>query len=70
LIRLKKDKADVFNKRVMGEKALGKFEKEAQRKKNQEARDKFDLEHLGNYKMVYPILNDPVIIAHIHINMY
>ncbi len=59
---MKKDKAEVFNKRVMGEKVMGKFEKEALRKKNQEARDKFGLEHLGNYKQVYPILNDPVMI--------
>lgn len=30
------------------------------RKKNQIIRDEFDLQHLGDYKLVYPIKNDPV----------
>lgn len=44
----------------MGEKTSNKFEKEAIRKKNQIARDEFDRAHLGQFKVAYPVLNDPV----------
>ena len=44
----------------MGEKGPTKQEKELIRKKKQAERDEFDLSHLGNYKLVYPILNNPV----------
>jgi hypothetical protein len=44
----------------MGEKGPNKFEKEQIRKRNQQARDDFDLSHLGNYKLVYPVLDNPV----------
>ena len=30
------------------------------RKRNQQMRDEFDLSHLGNYRLVYPVLNNSV----------
>lgn len=57
---IKKEKAEIFSKRVMGEKGISKYERDQIRKKNQLARDEFDLAHLGNYKLVYPVLNNPV----------
>ena len=57
--RLKKEKEEMFKRRVMGEKTLSKYEKEQIRKRNQIIRDEFDLTHLGNYKMVFPELDDP-----------
>jgi hypothetical protein len=44
----------------MGEKGPNKFEKEQMRKRNQQTRDEFDLSHLGNYRLVYPVLNNSV----------
>jgi hypothetical protein len=44
----------------MGEKGPNKFEKEQMRKRNQQMRDDFDLSHLGNYRLVYPVLNNSV----------
>lgn len=44
----------------MGEKGPNKFEKEQIRKRNQQMRDEFDFSHLGNYRLVYPVLNNPV----------
>lgn len=44
----------------MGEKGPTKQEKEQIRKKNQQARDEYDFSHLGNYKLVYPVMNNPV----------
>ncbi len=57
--QFKKEKAESFNKRVMGEKGPNKFEKDLIRRQKQAERDKFDLEHLGGYKMVYPVQGDP-----------
>jgi len=45
----------------MGEKGPNKFEKEQIRRLKQQARDEFDMANLGNYKLVYPVLNNPVI---------
>lgn len=47
----------------MGDKAPNKAERELVRKKNQAARDEFDMENLGDYKLVYPIKNDAVSIS-------
>jgi hypothetical protein len=44
----------------MGEKGPNKFEREQIRKRNQQARDEYDWSHIGNYKLVYPVLNNPV----------
>lgn len=60
---MKKEKEETFKRRVMGEKSMGKNERETLRKRNQAARDEFDLSHLGDYKMVYPILDNPVSIT-------
>ena len=57
---MKKDKEDQFKRRVLGEKSATKHEKEIIRKKNQAMRDEFDMANLGDYKLVYPIKNDPV----------
>jgi hypothetical protein len=57
---LKKEKAENFNRRQMGEKGPNKFEKEQIRKRNQAVRDEYDFSHLGNYKLVYPVQNNPV----------
>ena len=57
--RLKKEKSEQFAKRQMGEKGLTKQEKEALRKKKQQLRDEFDLANSGNYKLAYPVLNNP-----------
>ena len=57
--QMKKDKDELFKRRVMGDKGITKEQKEAIRKKNQAIRDEFDLQHLGDYKLVYPIKNDP-----------
>lgn len=43
----------------MGEKGPNKFEKEQMRRKNQQLRDEFDFSHMGNYRLVYPVLNNP-----------
>mmetsp|Transcript_28005 Transcript_28005/g.20963 ORF Transcript_28005/g.20963 Transcript_28005/m.20963 type:complete len:124 (-) Transcript_28005:1338-1709(-) len=57
--KLKKDKAEVFNRRAMGEKPItNKFEKEMLRQRNQEARDEFDMANIGNYKKTYPSANE------------
>jgi hypothetical protein len=56
---MKKDKDELFKKRVMGDKGVTKEMKEAMRKKNQTLRDEFDMQHLGDYKLVFPIKNDP-----------
>jgi hypothetical protein len=45
----------------MGDKGPSKFEKEQIKKRNQTLRDEFDSNHLGNYKLVYPVLGDTVI---------
>jgi hypothetical protein len=42
----------------MGDKGLTKDQREAARKKNQSLRDEFDMQHLGDYKLVFPIKND------------
>ena len=52
----------------MGEKGPNKFEREQIRKRNQQMRDEFDFSHLGNYKLVYPVLNNPV--STININVF
>jgi mRNA-degrading endonuclease RelE of RelBE toxin-antitoxin system len=57
---LKKEKEEAFKRRVMGEKNTNKFEKENIRKKNQTERDEFDRAHLGQFKVVYPVLDNPV----------
>eukprot|EP00347_Sterkiella_histriomuscorum_P017972 403347271 len=57
--QLKKEKAEQFNRRVLGEKGLDKFQKEQLRKQNQKERDEFDLDNLGQFKQVYPVLEDP-----------
>jgi hypothetical protein len=44
----------------MGGKIPSKAEREANRKKNMQARDEFDMNNLGDYKLVYPVKNDPV----------
>lgn len=44
----------------MGDKAPSKVERENNRKKNQMIRDEFDMQNLGDYKLVYPVKNDPV----------
>ena len=51
---------DTFTRRQMGEKGPNKFEKEIIRKKNQAARDEFDLANIGGYRLVYPVLNNVV----------
>ena len=56
----KKEKTENFNRRQMGEKGPNKFEKEIIRKKNQAARDEFDLANIGGYRLVYPVLNNVV----------
>ncbi|CDW79462.1 tubulin-tyrosine ligase family protein [Stylonychia lemnae] len=53
--QLKKEKAENFNRRQMGEKGPSKIEKDLIRKKKQAERDQFDMNHLGNYKLVYPV---------------
>lgn len=58
--QFKKEKAESFNKRVMGEKGPNKFEKDLLRRQKQLDRDAFDLAHLGGYKLVYPVQGDPV----------
>jgi len=63
--RLKKEKEEEFKKRVMGEKGLNKYEKDQLRTKIQNARDQFDMANLGNYKLVYPVLDDPVCLLNI-----
>jgi hypothetical protein len=59
-IRLKKDKEEQFKKRAMGEKTYTKQDKEIMRKRNQQVRDEYDMQNLGDYKLVYPVKNDPV----------
>lgn len=44
----------------MGEKSQSKVDREAVRKKNQAIRDEYDMATLGDYKLVYPVKNDPV----------
>lgn len=56
--KLKKEKTENFNRRQMGEKGPNKIEKEMIRKKNQAARDEFDLANIGGYRLVYPVLNN------------
>ena len=57
--RLKKEKSEGFNRRVMGEKKPDKYEREQIRRRNQQQRDDFDFSHLGNYKVTYPVLDNP-----------
>ena len=59
---MKKDKDEEFRRRVLGEKTLSKFQKEQLKQKMMAQRDEFDLNNCGNYRMVFPIRNDPVII--------
>jgi hypothetical protein len=42
----------------MGDKAPSKQDREKNRAKNQVMRDEFDMAHLGNYRLVYPVKND------------
>ena len=44
----------------MGEKTYTKQDKEIMRKRNQQVRDEYDMQNLGDYKLVYPVKNDPV----------
>ena len=44
----------------MGEKGPNKLEREALRREKQAQRDEYDMSHLGNYKLVYPVHKDPV----------
>ena len=55
---MKKEKDELFKRRVMGDKSITKEQREVIRKKNQAIRDEFDMQHLGDYKLVFPIKND------------
>jgi hypothetical protein len=44
----------------MGEKGPTKFEREQIRRAKQAERDLFDFANIGGYKLVYPVLDDPV----------
>ena len=44
----------------MGEKGINKYEKEQVRRRNQLIRDEYDMNHLGNYRLVYPVQGNPV----------
>ena len=44
----------------MGEKLQSKVDREKNRQRNQLARDEYDMENLGGYRLVYPVRNDPV----------
>jgi hypothetical protein len=44
----------------MGEKGPNKYEREQLRKRKQAERDQYDMSHLGNFKLVYPVLDNPV----------
>ena len=46
----------------MGEKGISKYEKELIKKRKQAERDQFDMSHLGNFRLVYPALDDPVLL--------
>jgi hypothetical protein len=48
----------------MGEKTYTKQDKEIMRKRNQQIRDEYDMQNLGDYKLVYPVKNDPVFFKH------
>lgn len=66
--RYKKDKEESFKKRVLGEKSLTKYQREQMRAKLQKERDDWDFEHIGNFKLSYPVLNDPVNIIKLYFN--
>ncbi len=57
---MKRDREDMFKKRAMGDKSMAKGEREVIRKKNQVMRDEWDMSHLGDYKLVYPVKDNPV----------
>lgn len=56
--QMKREKDELFKRRVMGDKNISKEQREALRKKNQTFRDEFDMQHLGDYKLVFPVKND------------
>ena len=56
--QMKREKDELFKRRVMGDKNISKEQREALRKKNQTIRDEFDMQHLGDYKLVFPVKND------------
>lgn len=58
--RLKREKEEQFKRRAMGEKLQSKVDREKNRQRNQLARDEYDMENLGGYRLVYPVRNDPV----------
>lgn len=60
---MKKEKTENFNRRQMGEKGPNKQERELIRRKKQAERDEFDMNNLGNYKLVYPVQGNPVSIV-------
>lgn len=44
----------------MGDKIPSKAEREVVRRRNMAARDEYDMNNLGDYKLVFPVRNDPV----------
>jgi hypothetical protein len=52
--QMKREKDELFKRRVMSDKNVSKEQREALRKKNQTIRDEFDMQHLGDYKLMTP----------------
>ena len=57
---MKKEKDELFKRRVMGDKGMSKAEREQIRRRNQQLRDDWDMNNIGDYKLAYPARNDPV----------